>query len=149
MHKSITEANRLIKKHKTNDPFALCDYLNINVTITTLPNHINGFYTEIMEMPFIFLNETLNECELNATCAHELGHSILHPKFNSIFIEQNTLISSSKLENEADIFAAFLLIPSHSISDGTDDFVLTEQQLAYEFNVPIKYIKIKFSDTGS
>ncbi len=148
MNNIITSANNLVKKHKTNDPFVLCDILNINLTITKLPKSINGFYTNIMDMPFIFLSEQLDDCLKKAICAHELGHYILHPNINTLFVKQSTLFSSAKLEREADLFAASLLIPDKVFLFDASE-TITADQLAYELDVPTELIKIKFACKGA
>lgn len=59
----------------------------------------------------VFLNEDLEENEMRLVMAHELGHSIMHRKENCYFIRNKTLLLNSKIEIEANTFAAELLIP--------------------------------------
>ncbi|WMC91215.1 ImmA/IrrE family metallo-endopeptidase [Kineothrix sp. MB12-C1] len=47
--------------------------------------------------------------------AHELGHAVLHRKNNCYFIRNKTLLLNSKVEKEANLFAAELLIPNEII----------------------------------
>ena len=47
--------------------------------------------------------------------AHELAHSIMHRKENCYFIRNKTLLLTSKMEIEANTFAAELLIPDELI----------------------------------
>lgn len=58
----------------------------------------------------IFLNEDLEEHERTLVMAHELAHSIMHRKENCYFIRNKTLLLTSKIEIEANMFAAELLI---------------------------------------
>jgi len=63
----------------------------------------------------IFLNEDLEEHERTLVMAHELAHSIMHRKENCYFIRNKTLLLTSKMEIEANTFAAELLIPDELI----------------------------------
>lgn len=63
----------------------------------------------------VFLNEDLSENEMRLVMAHELAHSIMHRKENCYFIRNKTLMLTSKVEIEANIFAAELLIPDELI----------------------------------
>ena len=59
--------------------------------------------------------------------AHELAHSIMHRKENCYFIRNKTLFLNSKIETEANTFAAELLIPDDIIRENRN---LTTQQLS-------------------
>lgn len=63
----------------------------------------------------VFLNEDLEENEMRLVMAHELAHSIMHRKENCYFIRNKTLLLTSKIEIEANTFAAELLIPDELI----------------------------------
>lgn len=75
----------------------------------------------------IFLNENLEESEIRFVMAHELGHAILHPRQNCYFIRSKTLLSAAKIEVEANLFAAELLISDQMIAENQ---CLTLQQLS-------------------
>ena len=47
--------------------------------------------------------------------AHELAHSIMHRKENCYFIRNKTLLLTSEIETDANMFAAELLIPDDLI----------------------------------
>ena len=51
------------------------------------------------------------------TCAHELGHALLHPNSNTKFLRHNTLLSIDKLEREANCFAIELLVSDEAIQE--------------------------------
>lgn len=141
MNNIIRTAKSTIRKFSTNDPFELCDYLDVCLTITALPSCINGFYSNILGMPFIYLNDSLCLCEQRAVLAHELGHLLLHPNINSLYIKTKTIINAGKLEHEADLFAVSLLIPN---AIPISDQVMTVEQLAFELDVPARLLKLKF-----
>ncbi len=66
----------------------------------------------------IHINSGLNEVDQCFTCAHELGHAVLHPKVNTPFLRRHTLQSIAKIEREANTLAVELLIPDKSIQNG-------------------------------
>lgn len=132
------EAVKLIKKYNTNNPYDLADYLGINIVKRPL-GKIKGCYELIKRHKFIFLNSDFDE-ELTVVCSHELGHAIMHPYTNCKFIKNYTLFLTSKIEIEANTFAAHLLLPDNIISDYTD---FTYEQIAKATNIPVEIIKLR------
>ncbi|MED5050594.1 ImmA/IrrE family metallo-endopeptidase [Anoxybacillus rupiensis] len=137
--KNIVE--QLIKIHNTNDPFKIAKEKNIIVLFADLGDTL-GFYSTYKRFQFIHLNHNLSEEEQHFVCAHELGHAILHPKSNTPFLRENTLLSVEKLEVEANIFAVELLLP--------DDFIMQYQKsdltiyhIAQMHSVPKELIYLK------
>ncbi len=118
--------SRLIKKYKTNDPFKIADMLNISIFYEELGT-INGYYNKPLRMKQIHINDALSENMKKFTCAHELGHALLHPDVSTPFLRSQTLLSVNKMEIEANTFAAKLLIPDDIIRENRD---LTTQQLS-------------------
>lgn len=57
--------------------------------------------------------------------AHELGYAILHVKENGAFMSSKTLLLTSKIEQQANLFAAYLLI--------TDDMLVDYQGYTQEY----------------
>lgn len=108
MHKEKKIVDKLIQKYKTANPFEICDKMNINVSYKQLGN-LRGFYRYSKRNQFITLNINLNNLDKIVACAHELGHSIMHPDMNRIFLN-STMFVSSKYEHEANRFAAYLLL---------------------------------------
>ena len=103
-----------VKKYETRNPFVLAEYLNVEVQIGQL-GESSGFYMFLKNHKCIFLNEDLEEHERTLVMAHELAHSIMHRKENCYFIRNRTLMLTSKIEIEANTFAAELLIPDEII----------------------------------
>lgn len=116
----------LIKKYKTNDPFKIADMLNISIFYEELGT-INGYYNKPLRMKQIHINDALSENMKKFTCAHELGHALLHPDVSTPFLRSQTLLSVNKMEIEANTFAVKLLIPDDIIRENRD---LTTQQLS-------------------
>mgnify|MGYP006099696753 CR=1 FL=1 len=95
------------------------------------------------------LNESLtkNKGRLNFTIAHEIGHIILHVnnKVNALFFrtdnscKEEEIINDKKrklIENEADQFAAYLLMPS----------VVIKESFFKLYNKPVNVAKFSFID---
>lgn len=132
--------NNLVKKYKTNDPRELCDALGINVMYEDLGS-IHGFYQYAPKNKIIHLNIRLSEIDMLFTCAHELGHAILHSNLNILFLESKTTQVKGKYEMQADQFAAELLIDKSIILNYEG---LSINTIAKCENIDIKFLKHKF-----
>lgn len=113
-----TLVSNLTKKYNTSDPFELADILKIAVYYEHLGT-INGYYNNPLRMKQIHINDSLNSHEARYTCAHELGHALLHPNASTPFLRSKTFLSVDKLELEANVFAVHLLIPDEIIIDNS------------------------------
>ena len=135
------KVNELKKKYGTNDPFVLWERLGIWVYIVPLGN-VEGHYTYTKRKKVFFINENLNEVQREFCCAHELGHAIMHTKSNVYFNNSKTYFIQSKFENQANLFAAELLL---------DDDLLENYQgynletISNCTGIDIKYLKLKFN----
>lgn len=123
--------SRLVRRYGTRDPFEIARLRHI-ILITEPLGSIRGYYSCSYRHQVIHLNSDLEENQLRFTCAHELGHAILHPKANTPFLRQNTLFPISRYEWEASRFAVCLLIDDSTLEeyDGC-----TIPQLAQAFGV--------------
>lgn len=134
----------LIELYKTKNPFELCECLDIKVIETDLGDNIWGFFQRINEEEIIYLNNRIeNLWEKEYTCFHELGHVICHPELSICFLEK-TFYIKDRYENEADIFAAYFLIPNDDELDIYEIENMNTQQLSSYFNVPKKLIELRF-----
>ncbi|WP_277287670.1 ImmA/IrrE family metallo-endopeptidase [Veillonella montpellierensis] len=106
----------LIKKYNTTDPFAIANALGIRIVYENL-GAIYGYFDVHFRVKKIHLNNSIDESLLPFVCAHELGHSVLHPSLNTPFLSQYTLFSIDKIERQANTFAVELLL---------SDTILTE-----------------------
>lgn len=100
----------------TNDPFVIADYLNITVFRCPL-GEISGYYKYLKKHKCIYINSELEDNFSKVVMAHELGHAILHIKENCAFMSNKTLLLTSKIEQQANYFAAYLLISDKMLSD--------------------------------
>ncbi|MEK4030747.1 ImmA/IrrE family metallo-endopeptidase [Pseudobacillus sp. FSL P4-0506] len=111
--KEVTK--ELVKKYNSNNPYEIAAAKNIIIMEQNLHESIFGFYKYIRRNKFIFINSNLRQESKFFTCAHELGHSELHPRVNTPFLKRGTLFSVDKIEVEANTFAVELLMPDEKI----------------------------------
>ena len=99
---------QLTHKHKTNNPYELAQLLNIIVMYAELGSTW-GYFTTYKRSKFIIINQNISEELQSYTCAHELGHSVLHKGVSTPFLKAHTLFSIDKIERQANTFAVELL----------------------------------------
>lgn len=142
------KVKRLKSKYKTNGPYQLLDYLNIRLHYFPSPTtSLLGMYTNMLNGRFIYISSELDYKE-RSVIAHELGHDQLHRflmkkkglgNFNCISNMSN------RYEDEANRFAAELLISDASIVD----MVCCEiplRSFAFEHNVLEELVIIKLKN---
>lgn len=100
----------LVARHGTRSPFELCDRLSVTVRVAEL-HSVRGFFYQSSAVRAVILNEALCDDERAFVCAHELGHVVLHPTLNTLFLREKTYCVSGRYEKEADLFAGILLLP--------------------------------------
>ena len=110
MSKEMVLARRLIQRHGTHDPFELCDMLGYAVYTVPLTG-VRGFYQYVLRKHIIYLSQDLDHRQRQFVCAHELGHSLLHRRTNTLYMDTCTYLKTSFYEKEADRFAVCLLHP--------------------------------------
>ncbi|WP_297422216.1 ImmA/IrrE family metallo-endopeptidase [Clostridium sp.] len=72
-------------------------------------------YKYINKNKVIFISSVLSEIERRFVLAHEIGHTVLHPKSSCFFINENNYISKIKSEFEVNMFAAEFLIDDEAV----------------------------------
>lgn len=119
MKKHPDIAGRLVRKYHTRDPFQLARALGIHVKYIDTRRQ-KGFSRILLKNPFIFINRNMSEQMQRMTCAHELGHLLLH---RSLLNEKQWLLEMElfdirdETEYEANVFAAGLLIDEKDIEE--------------------------------
>lgn len=140
-----------IKKFNTNNPYEIADNLNIIVQKGNLGSCL-GCYIFLKRHRCIFLNSSLDHVEQKIVMCHELGHAILHVKTNCCFMANKTLLNVSKIEREANIFAAELLMPDDIIKEYSErGYTLEQIAEAQQVNkelVNLKFENLKFKSTN-
>lgn len=135
----------LKRKYNTNNPFNIAAALGILVIYEELGT-INGYYNRQLRMKQIHINQDLPEHMQKFTCAHELGHALLHPNANTPFLRKSTLLSVDKLEIEANRFAVELLISEQILLNNQH---LTTEQLSrlLGYNQALIELRLKSNKT--
>lgn len=128
--------DKLVKKNMTRDPFELAKALGINIFYYPF-SKIKGMIITVFEKKIIIINSSLSENLQRVVLAHELGHYTLSPSGSGyFFITQNTLMES-KIEYEANRFAAELLVGDEEPIEGE-----TIEQYANRLGVPLDMIRL-------
>ena len=120
------KANSLAKRYNSRNPFEIIKNLNVILVYYPLKD-VRGFYQYFQRNNIIYIDENLTESEQIVVCAHELGHMLLHKNSNALFMDTRTHFVTTKYENEANTFAAELLIPDSIILDNPG---MTKSQIA-------------------
>lgn len=108
----IEKAERLTARYRTRNPYTIAGQLGIYVLNFDTPGTLKGMYSVIKRSRFIFVNESLDDELRRFVCAHELGHDLLHRKLigQTPMSDTNLYGNSSRMEYEANVFAAALLV---------------------------------------
>lgn len=136
-----SKVKTLINYHKTRNPFEIAKNLNIHIEYKPYSPYTKGYFIKILRNKFVVINSNLDEYSQNIVMAHELGHAILHSSQNICFIREHTLFPTGILENEANRFAAELLIPDFNIKEYMG---YTVEQIASIKKVHPELIRLKF-----
>mgnify|MGYP000899687180 CR=1 FL=1 len=129
--------SKLIKKHKTNDPYEITSQKNIIIQYEQLGS-VLGYHNTYRRIQFIHINSELEDYKKRFVCAHELGHALLHPNVNTPFLRKNTFYAISKIEREANEFAVELLLEDKAIKEHS-----TVQEAAVLYGIPKELIYLK------
>jgi len=135
---------RLVKlyerKFRTRNPFEIANYLNIKVFFIPLGN-IAGYYKYMKHNRCIYINSNIeNEAFCEVVMAHELGHAVLHMKENCAFMSGYTLLLTSRIERQANEFAANLLISDELLNEYAG---YTKEQFCQYTGFPEELIELR------
>lgn len=123
---STQTAQELWQQWGTREPLELCDQLGIAVLMVQLPSSVRGFSFQVRDRRAICINRELERSLQRQVCAHELGHCLLHPQQNLVFMTEHTLQVSQRFEREADEFCAALLLDPAALEDQPPVWQLAE-----------------------
>lgn len=118
-NRAVELSSGLIRKYGIRDPFRLAQLLDITVKYISTKRQ-KGLCALIDDIPFIFVNRNMSEEMQRMTCAHELGHILLHSDVLSgqkPLLEYELFDIRSAAEYEANAFAANLLIDEQELLD--------------------------------
>ena len=147
MEKDISRiVNYYVKQCGSRDPFDIAEYLKVEMQIGPLGSRC-GCYMYLKRHRCIFINDNLSESDKRLVAAHELGHAILHQHENCYFMRNYTLLLTSKIEREANLFAADLLIPDEAIIEAIDRGY-TVRQLARMVGYCEEFVELRLKHTN-
>lgn len=141
------KAAATLQQFQTRDPEQIAKGLDIGIRYADIGT-LKGFYTVMLDNPFIVINQALPEAEQRVVLAHELGHHLLHEHLvQTDGIRETVLYDiSSKPEYEANLFAAHLLLESEQIEQLAKQGA-TLAQMAAAMNVDEHLIRIFLKTT--
>ena len=136
---------RLIRDYETSDPFRLARDKQIVVLYEDLGNY-RGYYNKVYRQKFIHIHEDLDEVQKKITCAHELGHSILHTNTSTPYMRSNTFYSTNRYERQANLFAAHLLITDDFLRESLDCYgELNIFRIAGDLGLPVELARLRLN----
>ncbi len=99
----------LVKRHDTANPTKIAQELGFTIYPAELPASINGMWRRVLKRKYIVVNENLNEWQINAVIAHELGHYACHRGYKYFSISGRTYYACQRKEKEANEYAIALM----------------------------------------
>ncbi|MST73432.1 ImmA/IrrE family metallo-endopeptidase [Roseburia sp. MUC/MUC-530-WT-4D] len=139
------QVKSIVKKYGTRNPFEILEQKNAILVYAPLEG-VRGFYQYFQRNHIIYIDENLPKSEKTFVCAHELGHLFLHKKANALYMDSHTLFNTNKFENEANTFAAELLIPDELVYDHPG---MTSKQIARLAGYSEKIMTFKTIEGGN
>ena len=144
----ICDAVAMVKrKYDESDPFRLCRAMGIKLIFQPMgkdPDAVKGFFLESKRIRTITVNSDLPRAIQKIIVAHELGHAILHRSSGiAAFHEIGLFDSSSKMEKDANLFAAEYLLDDGDVLDILNGDV-TFFSAAASLCVPMELLDFKF-----
>lgn len=141
----IDAVEKLIKKYDTRDPYELCKYLGIKIHFYDMEKKLKGFFFYQSRQKNIVIDSNVNEVLERILVAHELGHAVLHAQIAMMkgFQEMEVLDGSSLEEDEANFFAAELLLEDDEVLELLSEYSFFET--AKQLYVPAALLDYKFS----
>ena len=142
------EVEKVKKKFYEKDPFVLCKDMGISVLYRPMGKEADdckGFFLPQSRIRCIVINSDLSHELQRVICAHELGHAVLHKNIAGVkdFHDFNMFNINSERENEANIFAAELLLEDEDVYYALNEDT-TFFQTALDMRVPFELLDFKF-----
>lgn len=139
---------KIRRKSHTDDPYEIAEMCGIEI-IPRKFETLKGMYTVSERNPYIFLNEELDEHMEKVVLFHELGHHFMHRHSAVATFKEHTLYDmSSKMEVEANTFAANFIISDEDVMQNSC-YQFTSEQLASYLCVPHDLLLIKLGDMNT
>jgi Zn-dependent peptidase ImmA (M78 family) len=136
-NRAVLKANEIIEKYKTNNPEAILKKLGIDVLDVPLAGRMKELYFR----DHVVLKAGLEKPERRQLLAHALCHHLLHAG-NHLANKQRPYSFQNFHEKQADVFAAYLLMPESELEKLIDDN-LSIYDLAEKFEVMSYFAKFR------
>ena len=137
MNRATSKANEVIEKFQTNDPEKILIKLGVDVLDVPLAGRVKELYFK----DHVVLKEGLEKEERRQLLAHALCHHLLHAG-NHLILKTRKYSFGNYHEKQADVFAAFLLMPEAKLEKLIDDD-LTIYDIAEKFDVLPYFAKFR------
>lgn len=128
---------KTVKLSRSEHPYEIADAMNILKIFEPL-GEVFGYCNSYKRIKMVHINNNISEPSQIFTCAHEIGHIVLHPGINVPFLSKHTLLAKNKIERQANQFAVELLIPDKLLLEGA-----TIYEAAAICGVPLEVAHLK------
>lgn len=144
--RAIREANRVLDEFGFSappiNPVTIARELGAKVSFVNMPNHpnVSGFYDAQDDAIYIAKGEYPKRQTF--TIAHELGHRLLHREwaasndYRVMLRDQSQMVIDEK-EQEANAFAAHLLVPRNMLNDYRHVASIEELSTLFIVSMPV------------
>lgn len=133
--------NELYKKTNSYDPFVIAKEMNIIIKYAHFRHRPYGKTTYPNGFTIILLAESIKNTSYEFfICAHELLHALQHKDL--CIGRRNNIVLKSKMEHEANSFAACLTLYDFKHKHGRSP--LNFEEISTDYNIPSKYMDYFF-----
>lgn len=132
------------------DVHAIAEYLGVDVIEEAMDDELSGYIEPRQSGWLIGVNAYHHENRQRFTIAHELGHFLLH-KPSKRHVDVTFARRSGgrdQSENEADKFAAILLMPEDEVRRVISEGLTSLEQLASKFGVSVLAARFRVQSLG-
>ena len=138
---------KLRKQYMERDPFRLCRAMGIILLMQPMgkdPDAVKGFFLESKRIRTITINSDLPETIQRIILAHEICHAVNHRDSGiHAFHEVSLFDQTSRMENDANFFAAEFLLEDREIMEVLN-MDTTFYSAASMLSVPAELLDFKF-----
>lgn len=138
---------QIVRKYGLTNPIKLCDIMGVEIVhkdMGTEETSIKAMMIVDRRIKCIIVNSNLPDVITKFIIAHELGHAVLHAQKCKQFTDRGFFADTSRMEKEANIFAAELLLgASEALIEEMEYSDFSMFQLAAEHKVPYELLAYK------
>jgi len=137
-----------MRKYDSRDPLEIIRGEKIKIIFSDSLNSLLGLYTYNWRHRIIIVNNRLDHLQLPVVLAHELGHDMLHRELakGKTLQEFHLFDSVSQTENEANMFAAHLLLPDDTVLELAETYKYDTQHIAGALNTNVNLVLLKLDE---